>query len=70
MDKYLDVACPACAQQPGEPCKSRGAFGDKLLDYVHSARIEASAFCAAPGEAKMSGAPIDEAFASVVDQML
>jgi hypothetical protein len=71
MDKYLDVACPACPQQPGEPCKSLSIFGDKVLPYVHSARIQASAFCKdSAGATKIGGAVIDATFVSVADELI
>jgi hypothetical protein len=70
MEKYLDVACPACAQQPGEPCKSLSIFGNKVLPYVHSARIEASAFCKDTAGRKIGDEAIDEAFASVTDEVV
>jgi hypothetical protein len=41
MNRYLDVACPTCAQQPGEQCK--GDSGMELV-LVHAARIEAWEF--------------------------
>jgi hypothetical protein len=41
MNRYLDVACPTCAQQPGEQCKGESGM---VLVLVHAARIEAWEF--------------------------
>jgi hypothetical protein len=58
-------------QQPGDPCKSLSIFGNKVLPFVHSARIQASAFCKdSAGATKIGGAVIDEAFASVADELI
>lgn len=35
------VACPECAQQPGEPCTDEDG---NVLSYVHAKRVEAAAF--------------------------
>jgi hypothetical protein len=51
------VACPECAQQPGEPCVD----SDRApLAYVHAARVDAAAFISGALDEGKSVAITDE----------
>lgn len=55
----LEVACPTCAQQPGEPC-----MGMPALVY-HAARLECAAFISNPTR---QGEVSAEAFEEAVER--
>jgi hypothetical protein len=39
LQKALSTACPVCAQQPGEPCRSSRLFVVELLETPHAERL-------------------------------
>jgi hypothetical protein len=60
----IDVSCPDCSQQPGEPCRSGDAIsGYKTIEGFHASRVEAAAFISGAGN---NDAPSTEQFEQAV----
>lgn len=64
----LDVACPHCAQQPNEPCRSGDALiGYTVLDYFHEERRDAANFISNPSTEVTKDTPTTNEFATALN---